>query len=56
MNSNAAQKRVAELIAELNEHNHLYYVLNKPAISDFDFDTLLKELEQLEKDRSESVV
>lgn len=43
-----AKNRIERLTAELNHHNHLYYVDNQPEISDFDFDQLLKELEQLE--------
>ena len=45
--------RVAELRRELNRHNHLYYVLNAPEISDREFDMLLKELEQLERSHPE---
>lgn len=33
---------------ELNQHNYNYYVLDKPTISDFEFDTKLKELQDLE--------
>jgi DNA ligase (NAD+) len=50
MNIDQAQIKIAQLTKELNEHNHKYYVLNQPSISDYDFDLLLKELEQLEKD------
>jgi len=42
--------KINELSEKLNEYNHQYYVLNKSIISDFDFDNLLKELEQLETD------
>lgn len=42
------QERIAMLSRELNEHNHNYYVLNAPTISDRDFDLLLQELQQLE--------
>jgi DNA ligase (NAD+) len=45
----SARNRIAELTTALNEHNHRYYVLNAPTISDFEFDQLLKELEELEK-------
>ena len=38
------------LTKELNEHNYNYYVLSEPSISDYEFDQLLKELEQLERD------
>jgi DNA ligase (NAD+) len=33
---------------ELNMHNHNYYVLDKPTISDFEFDQKLKQLQDLE--------
>lgn len=48
MNELEAQVKIDALVAELNKHNHLYYVLNTPAISDQQFDFLLKELETLE--------
>lgn len=48
MNSSEAQKRVAALSALLHKHNHAYYVLSAPTISDMEFDTMLKELESLE--------
>ena len=40
---------IARLRAEINRHNHNYYVENAPEISDRDFDMLLKRLEELEK-------
>lgn len=46
-------KRIEELRRELNRHNHNYYVLNAPEISDKDFDMLLKELERLEAEHPE---
>ncbi len=42
--------RIKYLVQEINRHNYLYYVLDKPEISDYDFDMLLKELEKLEKE------
>ncbi len=45
--------RINQLRAEINRHNHSYYVLNSPEISDKDFDMLLKELEALEKEYPE---
>ena len=48
MNLAAAEKRVAELSTLLHKHNHAYYVLSAPTISDMEFDTMLKELESLE--------
>ena len=44
-----ASKRMIELVALLNAYNYQYYVKNKPTISDYEFDMLLKELETLEK-------
>ncbi len=49
MNSKQAQERINRLRQELNRHNHLYYVLAKPEISDFEYDSMLKDLEALEK-------
>ena len=48
MNELEAQFRIEELSNQLHEHNHRYYVLNAPLISDQQFDFLLRELEQLE--------
>ena len=40
--------RIAQLVEQLNEHNYRYAVLNDPAISDRAYDTLLRELSDLE--------
>ena len=40
--------RVAELRKELDHHNHRYYVLDDPQISDADYDALLNELRDIE--------
>ncbi|MGB1670741.1 MAG: DNA ligase LigA-related protein, partial [Flavobacteriales bacterium] len=45
----SAADRIAELRRTLHEHNHRYYVLATPTISDREFDALLAELELLEK-------
>ena len=42
------QQRILQLRRELHEHNYRYYVLNQPTISDYDFDQLMHELQQLE--------
>lgn len=42
------QERILELRRQLHEHNHNYYVLSAPTISDFEFDALLRELQELE--------
>ncbi len=43
-----AQDKIQLLSQELKEHNHRYYVLDQPSISDFDFDARLRELQELE--------
>lgn len=43
------EKRISELRELLHRLNHEYYVLNTPSISDRDFDTLMRELEDLER-------
>ncbi|MCB2207628.1 MAG: NAD-dependent DNA ligase LigA [Bacteroidetes bacterium] len=48
MNKEDAKNRITELTALLREHNYKYYVLSAPVISDYEFDFLLKELEELE--------
>ncbi len=42
------EERINSLREELHQHNYNYYVLDKPVISDYDFDTKLKELQKLE--------
>lgn len=43
------KQRIDQLRKELHRHNHNYYILNSPEISDKEFDMLMKELEQLEQ-------
>ncbi|MGE5350300.1 MAG: DNA ligase LigA-related protein, partial [Actinomycetota bacterium] len=50
-----AKKRAEELRKTINEHNHRYYVLNQPSISDFEFDLLLNELQTIEKNFPELI-
>ena len=45
---NLIQKNIEKLRDELHQHNYYYYVLDKPLISDFDFDMKLKQLNDLE--------
>ncbi|HEV7919360.1 MAG TPA: NAD-dependent DNA ligase LigA [Thermoanaerobaculia bacterium] len=42
------KKEIEKLRAQLDRHNHLYYIEAKPEISDFDFDQLLRRLQELE--------
>lgn len=49
MNHDQAKQRIQELTAQLHHHNYRYYVVNEPDINDYEFDMLLKELQQLEQ-------
>ena len=49
MKRSEAKDRIETLRKELEEHNNRYYVLNQPSISDFEYDILLNELDNLEK-------
>ena len=46
---NSDLEKIEKLRSELHYHNYLYYNLNKPVISDFEFDNRLKNLIELEK-------
>lgn len=50
-----ARQRVMELTKLLNEANHRYYVLDDPAMADYEYDKLLRELEDLEKNNPELI-
>ena len=41
-------ERIDQLREELHRHNHNYYILNAPVISDQEFDKLMRELQDLE--------
>lgn len=45
----SVKENIETLRQELREHNHNYYVLDNPTISDYDFDMKLKELQALEE-------
>jgi DNA ligase (NAD+) len=47
------EAQINQLREELREHNHNYYVLDDPTISDYKFDIKLKELQALEADHPE---
>lgn len=48
MNSEQAHHEILRLTDVINYHNHLYYVESRSEISDFEFDSLLKKLQELE--------
>jgi DNA ligase (NAD+) len=49
------QERVRQLRAEIERHNHRYYVLDDPEISDADYDALFRELQQFEQRHPELI-
>jgi DNA ligase (NAD+) len=53
--SSADERRIADLRTELLHHEHLYYVLAKPQITDGAYDALFNELKQLEAAHPELV-
>lgn len=53
MNKLEIAERINQLRETINKHNHNYYVLSQPSISDFEYDQLLKELQKLEQENPE---
>ncbi|TKG91632.1 NAD-dependent DNA ligase LigA [Puteibacter caeruleilacunae] len=51
--TDSPKQRIDTLRKELNEHNHRYYVLSQPVISDYDFDMMMRELQELEEKHPE---
>jgi len=49
MNKSKAKKRIFELSEQIHHHNYLYHTLDKPELSDFDFDQMFSELLSLEE-------
>lgn len=49
MDKAQAKKKIEKLRQEIHHHDHLYYVLDKPEISDAEYDKLFRELKELEK-------
>lgn len=45
----SAESRISELTKQLEYHNNLYYNMDEPEISDFEYDKMLRELETLEE-------
>jgi DNA ligase (NAD+) len=54
-NDNKLRERVARLREEIRAHEHRYYVLDQPSVSDAEFDRLMNELKQLEAAHPELV-
>ncbi|MDX1652455.1 MAG: NAD-dependent DNA ligase LigA [Brumimicrobium sp.] len=49
MDKAEAKNRMAELAEQIAYHNHLYYVESRNEISDYEFDQMLRELQELEE-------
>jgi len=49
MDKEKAKKEIERLRKEIEEHNYRYYVLAQPVISDYEFDQLMKRLQELEQ-------
>ena len=52
---NPAAERIETLREELRKHEHLYYVLDQPEITDAEYDALMRELQRLEAEHPELV-
>ena len=53
MSKEKNSSRIDELRSQIEHHNYRYYVLDSPEISDFDYDTLMRELMKLETEKAE---
>ena len=49
------KQRIEKLRTLINYHNHRYYVLDSPEISDEEYDELMQELRQLEAEHPELI-
>lgn len=56
MKKNEVRDLIERLREEIRHHDRLYYVDNKPDISDHEYDALLKKLEKLEKSNPEFII
>ena len=55
MADSRVEAEAASLRDELNRHNHLYHVLNRPEISDAQYDALFRQLREIEEANPELV-
>ena len=49
----SVREQIESLRSRLNEYNYKYYVEAQPVVSDYEYDTLLRELQQLEAQHPE---
>ncbi|HOD61509.1 MAG TPA: NAD-dependent DNA ligase LigA, partial [Bacilli bacterium] len=50
------KERIAKLVKDLNQYSEEYYIKDNPSISDVEYDSLLRELENLEKQYPEYIL
>jgi DNA ligase (NAD+) len=55
MRAKTVEREIDELRDELRRHEHLYYVLDQPEISDAEYDVLMRRLQQLESQHPQLV-
>ena len=55
MQDRELRERVELLRADINRHNHLYFVLDSPEVSDAGYDALMRELRRIEEERPDLV-
>jgi len=55
MAKSTVAERVKALRENIRHHEHLYYVLDSPEISDAEYDKLVRELQELEKQHPELI-
>lgn len=56
MDRNQAEARIQNLREELERHINLYYNMDSPEISDYEYDTMMQELKSLEKEFPDLVI
>ena len=56
MDRNQAEARIQDLREELERHINLYYNMDSPEISDYEYDTMMQELKSLEKEFPDLVI
>ena len=55
MQDSELRERIELLRADINRHNHLYFVLDSPEVSDAEYDALMRELRRIEEERPDLV-
>src|ERR1035438_4471480 len=55
MRAKTVEREIEELRDTLRRHEHLYYVLDQPEISDAEYDVMMRRLQQLEAEHPELV-